>query len=172
MSVPDLPDHLEYPQLVPQFIPTSDKVSDLMLKLLDLKPFQVLLEPGSGDARNLIKAAQKYGCRGIGYEISKVLVEESRKKIEETDLGGLIEIVQDTYMNADLSKADGIFIYLYPSDMDKIEQKALEEGKEGLKIVSNTFSLPNLKPGKVDNSAGYKVYYYELKPRQVQLGQS
>lgn len=171
MSVPELPGHVEVSPLVPQFIPTTDKVSDVMLSLLDLKPGQLLLEPGSGDARNLIKAAQRYGCRGIGYEISPVLVKESRKKVKEAGLESMIEIIHDTYMNADFSIADGVFIYLYPSDMIKIEQKLLKEVQRPLKLVSNTFTFPNLKPVKVDNSAEYGVYYYEFDPNKIKGGE-
>lgn len=147
-----------------QFQPTNGSTSDLMLEILELKPGQVLMELGSGDGRNLVKAALKYGCRGIGYEIQEQLVKESLRRVEEVGVGHLVKIVHDTFMNADISQADALFLFLSNKANAALEPKILAEGRPGLKIVSNFWKLPSLEPIRVETPIDRfsSVYYYRL----------
>lgn len=145
-----------------QYEPTSGATSDLMLEILDLKPGQVLMELGSGDGRNLVKAALKYGCRGIGYEIQRWLVEEAQKRIKEAGVEHLVTIVHDTLMNADISQADALFLFLSHRANTVLEPKILAEGKRGLKIASNYWRFPSMEPLRVEKTPDSTVYYYQL----------
>src|SRR5262249_16948890 len=68
------------------FVPTPHDIVEKMLELAAVKKDSLLVDLGSGDGRVLIAAARKYGCRAVGYEIDKGLVEISRQSIANSNL--------------------------------------------------------------------------------------
>jgi precorrin-6B methylase 2 len=60
------------------FVPTPPEVVDRMLELAEVKTGDVLYDVGGGDGRIVIRAAKKYGTRGVGIEIDGELVDRSR----------------------------------------------------------------------------------------------
>lgn len=63
-------------------VPTPMEVVDRMLELAEVKKGDVVYDLGSGDGRIVIRAAKKYGARGVGIEMDYGLIELSRKKAE------------------------------------------------------------------------------------------
>jgi hypothetical protein len=57
------------------FVPTPQDVVDKMLEMAAVKKTDVVYDLGSGDGRIVITAAKKYGCKVVGYEIDKELVD-------------------------------------------------------------------------------------------------
>ena len=48
------------------FVPTANSVADAMLSLARVTPEDVVYDLGSGDGAIVIRAAEKYGARGVG----------------------------------------------------------------------------------------------------------
>jgi hypothetical protein len=72
------------------FVPTPQDIVEKMLELAKVKKTDVLYDLGSGDGRIVITAAKKYGCRSVGYESDKELVELSRAKAEAAGAKSLV----------------------------------------------------------------------------------
>jgi SAM-dependent methyltransferase len=106
----------------PVFIQTPDVVYvgspydivSQMLHMAGVKKDDLVVDLGCGDARMLVLAAQKYGSKGIGYEIDPVMVRESRKNAERNNVSDLVKIIQADIFTVDISEADVLPIYLLP----------------------------------------------------------
>ena len=64
------------------FVPTPQDFVEKMQEMAAVKKTDVVYDLGSGDGRIVITAAKKYGCKTVGYELDKDLVEQSRTKAD------------------------------------------------------------------------------------------
>jgi|SRR3989344_7903009 len=143
--------------LVPSKPPTVER----MLKLLNLKKGQILYDLGSGDGKILITAA-KQGAQGIGIEINPYAVLLSWVL---AILAGVVKSVHfewGNYWQHSLSAADAVVVYAMPQFMPRLAVKLQKELKKGTRIVSNTFTIPQLKLVKQERVGFDKVYLYEI----------
>src|SRR5215813_12263696 len=63
---------VDYPEEIP-FVHTPIEVVDRMLELAEVKKGDIVYDLGSGDGRIVIRAAKKYGARGIGIEAGRCM---------------------------------------------------------------------------------------------------
>lgn len=126
------------------YVTTSKKKIEMMVKLADPKPGDVLYDLGSGDGRIVIEAAKKYDVSAIGVELNPILVFLSRRKIKKLGLENKAKIYQGNFFKKDFSGADIIIIYLFQLTNHKLEKKFLGELKPGTKIVSESFTFKNI----------------------------
>ncbi len=63
------------------FLPTPIEVVDRMLEIAGVTNTDVVYDLGSGDGRIVIRAAKKFGARGVGIEMDAELIELVRLKI-------------------------------------------------------------------------------------------
>jgi outer membrane protein assembly factor BamB/precorrin-6B methylase 2 len=129
------------------FVPTPQDVVEQMLELAEVKPIDVVYDLGSGDGRIVITAAKKYGCRAVGYEVDRDLVEISREKAKQAGVAGLVSFEAKDLFTADLSDADVIAVYLLPRQLEKLLPQ-FEKLKPGARIVSHHFEIPGAPPEK------------------------
>ena len=111
-----------------------------MLHLADVKKDDLVVDLGCGDARMLVLAAQKYGSKGIGYEIDPVMVRESRRNAERNNVSDLVEIIQADIFKVDISDADVLPVYLLPEMNLKLVPQ-FETLKPGSRIVFHNYDL-------------------------------
>jgi len=138
------------------FLPTLDNRTDDALKLLDLKPGDLLLELGSGDGR-LLREAAKRGIRSIGYELNPLLVWYSRIKLLR--YRNLTSVKCANYWTQKLPKAQGIYVFLLNPYMEKLDKKLQAEASKPVKVVSFAFEIPGKKPAK--EIKGMRLYTYK-----------
>lgn len=139
----------------PIFIQTPDVVYvgspydivSQMLHLAGVKKDDIVVDLGCGDARMLVLAAQKYGSKGIGYEIDPVMVRESRKNAEKNSVADLVTIVQADIFTVDISEADVLPIYLLP-EMNLRLVPQFETLKPGSRLVFHNYDLFGYIPDK------------------------
>ena len=129
------------------FVPTPQDVVEKMLELAEVKKSDIVYDLGSGDGRILITAAKKYGCKSVGYELDKELVDSSRAKSEAASVKSLVTIEHKDLFTADLSDADVLAVYLLPQQLTKL-LPMLEKMKPGSRIVSHQFEIPGVPPDK------------------------
>ncbi|UCC96713.1 MAG: class I SAM-dependent methyltransferase, partial [Phycisphaerales bacterium] len=122
------------------FVPTPQEVVDKMLELAQVKKDDLVYDLGCGDGRIVVTAAQKYGCRGVGYDIAPKRVRESRQNVKKNNVGHLVRIEQADIFTLDLSKANVITLYLLPSLNVKLIPQ-LEKLRPGSRIVSHDFDM-------------------------------
>jgi SAM-dependent methyltransferase len=140
------------------YLPTLRPQRAKALDLLDLKPGQVFVDLGSGDGVMLVLAAQR-GLKAVGYEINPFLWFYSWLRTRR--YGRRVRVKLRSYWNADLSYADGIFVFLITHRMkhlDKILAASAKAKKPKLKVVSNAFQIPGKKPLK--KSGAMFLYEY------------
>ncbi|MGI9027645.1 MAG: class I SAM-dependent methyltransferase [Candidatus Saccharimonadales bacterium] len=137
------------------YLPTRRAQTQAALDLLNLKPGQTLFELGCGDGRVLKQAAQR-GLLVVGYELNPILVLTAwlytwkyRKQVR---------IIWGNFWKADLSRADGVFVFLLDRFMVKLDEKLKAEVHGSTKLVSFAFKIPHKKAKR--SKAGIYLYEY------------
>ncbi len=131
-------------------------------QVADLQPGQIVYDLGCGKANLLTTAAKNFGVKGIGYEISLWPYLWGRWRIWRSKAD--VKVRLKNFFQADLSSADVVFCYLFPSAMARLEPKFIQELKPGAKVVSYAFELPTIKPAKVVDAV-FKTSPITGKPR-------
>jgi SAM-dependent methyltransferase len=94
------------------YVGTPYDTAAQMLKLANVKKDDLVYDLGCGDGRMVVLAAQKYGCRGKGFDIDPLQVTEAWKNVQRNRVGHLVEIAQADIFNLDFSDADVLVLYL------------------------------------------------------------
>jgi len=125
------------------YVGTPYDVVSRMLKMAQIKKSDLVYDLGCGDGRILVLAAQKYGCRGVGYDIDPVRVRESRENVARNKVDKLVKIVQADIFTLDLRKADVIPLYLLP-EMNRRLLPQLDTLKPGSRVVCHNYDLEEI----------------------------
>lgn len=139
------PKWIQTPDVV--YVGTPYDVVSEMLHMARVKKGDLVVDLGCGDARMLVLAAQKYGSRGIGYEIDPVMVRESRRNAEENNVADLVKIIQADIFTVDISRADVLPIYLLP-EMNLRLVPQFETLKPGSRLVFHNYDLEGFIPDR------------------------
>lgn len=130
------------------FVPTPQPVVDKMLEVAGVTKDDLLYDLGCGNGIIVVTAAKKYGCKAVGYDINPRRIKESRKNVQDNEVGHLAKIEQADIFTLDLSPASVITLYLLPELNVKLIPQ-LEKLKPGSRIVSHDFDMRGVTPDKV-----------------------
>jgi len=130
------------------YVPTPHDVVDAMLTLAEVGPQDMVVDLGSGDGRIVLAAVQKFGARGVGVDIDRDLVDEANVTADRLGLAGRARFIQQDVMDADLSRATVLTLYLLPEMMKNLRFRLLQELKPGTRIVSHDFHLGEWLPDR------------------------
>lgn len=131
------------------FVPTPYDVVERMLALAQVTKNDVVYDLGSGDGR-LVIAAAKRGARGVGIDIDPQRIEESRAAAKAAGVEHLVEFRLQDALEADVSGATVVTLYLLSSSNRKLRPRLTEQLKPGSRIVSHQFGMGDWEPEKVD----------------------
>lgn len=148
------------------YVPTPEPVVDSMLALANVDETDVVYDLGSGDGRIVIRAAQKYGARGVGIEIDPDRVEEARQNAQEAGVENLVEFRQGDLFEADISDATVVTLYLLPSVNQKLRPKLFEELAPGTPVVSHDFDMGQWTPDRTVDLNGDTIYRWTI-PKEI-----
>jgi SAM-dependent methyltransferase len=137
------------PTLAP-YVPTPQDVVDRMLTLAEVTSRDVVYDLGSGDGRIVITAAKKYGARGVGIDIDAERIAESRRNARDAGVTSLVEFQRGDILNADVSKATVVTLYLVSSANLKLRPILTRQLRPGARIVSHAFGMGDWAAEKVD----------------------
>lgn len=140
-------------------IPKNDWLK--MSEAAELQPGQIVYDLGCGKANLLTAAAEVFGVKGIGYEISPWPYFWAKWRIWLS--GADVKMHMQNFFQADIKNADVVFCYLFPQVMVQLEPKFISELKPGARVVSYAFTLPNVQPEKVI-SATARYSFFTKKP--------
>lgn len=149
------------------YVGTPYDVVSAMLHMARVNKDDLVVDLGCGDARILVLAAQKYGSRGIGYDIDPDMVRTSRRNVEKNNVADLVQIIQADIFTVDISKADVLPIYLLP-EMNLRLLPQLETLKTGSRLVFHNYDLegfiPDIKVEVVSNedNSTHTLYLYTI----------
>ena len=141
------------------FIKTPPNIQNEIAKLAKLKPKETFYDLGCGSGEILRFIAKDSKIKVIGVEASPILYIYT-KLLTKTYPN--IKIVLENLMKIDLSNANVIYCYLYPKMMAKLQTKFLHELKNGSRVISFQFPLPDIKPAKIKQINKQKLYLYKF----------
>ena len=132
---------LVFPQTLAPYVPSPPDVVDRMLRLAQVTKGDVVLDLGCGDGRIPIRAAQKYGARGIGVDIDPARIAESEANARKAGVEHLTEFRLEDAMTTDVSKATVVTLYLLSSSNAKLRPMLQQHLPAGARVVSHAFSM-------------------------------
>jgi len=130
------------------FITTPDEVVQRMLELAGTRPADLVVDLGSGDGRIVIAAARQFGARGLGIELDRGLVEQSRENARQAGVAERVAFVQGDVLAADLSQATVVTVYLLPGLINQLQPRFLQQLRPGTRIVSHAFAMTSWLPDR------------------------
>ena len=141
----------------PPYLPTLTKQARLAIEMINLKPGETLLELGCGDGK-ILSAAAATGVYAVGYELNPILVLIARFRTWRHRK--YVRVVWGNLWDTDKwPEAEGIFTFLLPRQMQRLDDEIAAWHKKPVKLVSFAFPLPNRQPVQQDNG----VYLYEYR---------
>lgn len=127
-----------------------------MIQLAGLRDGDTVVDLGSGDGRIVFAALRaRPGVRGIGVDIDADLVRKSTEAARELGLADRVEFHHRNAFDADLSKVDVIFMWLFPELMRLLRPKILAEARAGTRVVAGTWDLGAWAPDAIDDLGGF-----------------
>lgn len=124
------------------YLPTLSAQAESALDLVDLKPGDHLLELGCGDGKVMIAAAER-GLRVTGYELNPILAAIAWLRTRR--YGKRVKVVCGNFWRVKLPPSEGIFVFLLPKYMAKLDTKITQESRKPVKLVSFAFKIPEKK---------------------------
>jgi len=150
------------------FVRSTPEVIDRMLELAQIKPGDVIYDIGSGDGAIIIRAAKKYGVKGVGIEIDQGLVAKARDNAFRENVQDLVEFRSQDAFTVDVSAATVVTLYMLPDFNAKLRPMLDRQLKPGTRVVSHDFDIPGWVPDKVESVKGdfvhdHKVLLFEIR---------
>jgi len=130
------------------YVPTPQTVVDAMLEVAKVGPRDFVIDLGSGDGRIVLTAATKHRARGMGVEIEEELVEQANASAQRLGVADRVRFRRQDVMDADISGASVVTLYLMPGLMQSLQPRLLKELAPGTRIVSHDFNFGNWEPDR------------------------
>ena len=142
------------------YVPTPEVVVERMLRTAKVGEGDVVYDLGCGDGRIVITAAQKYGARGVGYDLNPQRINESNANARKAGVTDRVRFVQGDLFKADLSEASVVMLYLLPDVNMKLRPKLLSELKPGTRVVSHNYGMGDWDPLEIQEvEVGSETHY-------------
>ena len=151
------------------YVRTPEHVMDRMLELANIKPGDTVYDLGCGDGHIVIAAALRYKAKAVGVEISPKLAAQATTAIQKAGLTGRAHIIQGDLLEADLSGADVVTIYLGTQLNAELRPRLEKYLHAGARVVSHDYAVPGWKAARVERTEGkqvHTIYVYEMPPER------
>ena len=146
------------------YVPTKYPVVDEMLRMAAVTKNDIVYDLGCGDGRLVITAAQKFGARGVGYDIDPERIKECLENAKSAGVMDKVKFILGDLFQADFHEATVIPMYLLPSVNLKLRPKILRELRPGSRVVSHDFSMGDWQPDDHTSleaeGISHDVYYW------------
>jgi tRNA A58 N-methylase Trm61 len=120
-----------------------------MLFLAGVSAGDVVYDLGCGDGRILISAVNEFGAaEAVGYELRQDISEKARKAIEQSGLSGKISIVIGDLLEADLSGASVVTLYLTTEAHELLRERLARGLRPGSRVVTYLFPISGWIPDR------------------------
>ena len=132
------------------YVPTPYPVVHRMLELAGVTSDDVVYDLGCGDGRIVITAAERFGARGVGIDYDPERIAEANANAERRGLQDLVTFIQQDAMQADVSDATVVTLYLLSSSNRKLRPLLTRQLQPGSRIVSHAFGMGDWEPTQTD----------------------
>jgi hypothetical protein len=157
------------------YVPTPQIVVEEMLSLAKVGPRDFIIDLGSGDGRMVITAVKKFGARGFGVDLDKVLLKVSNESAQREGVADRAKFVERNLFETDLSQATVITTYLLPEMNLKLRPKILGL-RPGTRVVAHDYHMgewnPDVQktltvPEKTVGTPGVSYVYLWIVPAKI-----
>jgi len=131
------------------YVPTPQVVVDTMLRMAKVGSADYIIDLGSGDGRIVITAAKKFGARGFGVDLDKVLLKVANDAARTEGVADRASFIEQNLFETDLAKASVITSYLLPEMNEKLRPKILSL-KPGTRVVAHDYHMGEWQPDEND----------------------
>ncbi len=145
------------------YVPTNKKLALEILKEVKFKKNGLFVELGSGDGRIVRAAVKNYPIRGMAVDVNGLLILWSKFLSKLDGTYSRINFVNKNILSIELTKADYIYLFLFPTLIEKLVPRFNKELKKGTFIISHGFPVTEYKNKlikKVERSP-FPTYYYK-----------
>jgi SAM-dependent methyltransferase len=147
------------------YVPTPLPVVNRMLEIAEVEEGTYVIDLGSGDGRIPIFAAEKYGARALGVDLSPERIAESNDRAKAAGVAHKVEFKLQDLFETDIGEADVLTMYLLQSVNDKLRPRILEEMRPGARVVSHAFDMGPWEPVHSELVAGRRIYMWIVPAR-------
>jgi hypothetical protein len=130
------------------YVPTPMNVVDAMLGLGGVGPDDYLIDLGSGDGRISIRAATRFGTRGMGVDLDDRLVRMALADARKQGVADKVVFEARNLFGTDISRATVVTTYLLQSINVQLRPLLFEQLKPGTRIVSHDFDFAGWVPDR------------------------
>ncbi len=157
-------DEIARPLDVP-YVPTPVPVVDAMLDLAKVSKSDTVYDLGCGDGRIVVRAASRFGCRGVGVDLNPERVKEAKANAAKAGVSALTRFEVGDVFEFDFSAATVVTMYLLPSVNLKLRPRLLKELKPGTRLVSHDFNMGDWEPQTTREVGRSRIYLWTIPPR-------
>lgn len=126
-----------------------------MVELASPRSGETVIDLGSGDGRIVFAALEgRPGVRGLGVDINAELVHKANAEAKARGLADRVQFLHQNAFDADVSKVDVIFMWLFPELMRLLRPKLLAEARPGARVVAATWDLGTWSADAIDDPGG------------------
>lgn len=152
------------PMVLAPFVPSDHTLIERALEVAKPKAGETLFDLGCGDGRVLAVAARRYGMKVRGIEKDKNRVRIAKALMAQMGVADW-KVTEGLIQEADVSRANVIFLYLLHTSNDKIKP-LLETAPTGTRIVSHDFLISGWTPSYTEvlslQDRNHSIYVYTL----------
>ena len=128
------------------YVQTPPLVVRRMLQMAEVTAKDVLWDLGSGDGRIVIAAATRFGARGVGYEIDRVLIRESRVLARKAGVAARAKFMEKDLFALAFAEPTVVTLYLLPEFNMKLRPLLLSQMRPGSRVVSHEWDMGDWRP--------------------------
>jgi len=154
------------PPLDVPFVPTPMAVVDAMLDMAQVTRNDTLYDLGCGDGRIVVRAATRFGCRGVGVDLDPERVREANENARKAGVSELTRFEVGDVFEFDFSAASVVTMYLLPSVNLKLRPRLLKELKPGTRIVSHDFDMGDWAPEVSREIKNSRIFLWTVPARR------
>jgi SAM-dependent methyltransferase len=152
--------------------PTPQGIVDGMLRLANVGPGDVLYDLGCGDGRIVVTAAEKYGIRAVGVDISPRRIAEAQLNARGHGVESRVQFLQADAKKVEISEATVVMIYLGADANLRLVERLRSELSPGARIVSRNFRIYGWPPERTEelvlpNGMGSSLYLWTIPERPM-----
>jgi len=157
-------DEIARPLDVP-YVPTPMPVVDAMLDLAQVAKSDTVYDLGCGDGRIVVRAASRFGCRGVGVDLNPERVKEAKANAIKNNVTELTRFEVGDVFEFDFSAATVVTMYLLPNVNIRLRPRLLKELKPGTRIVSHDFHMGDWAPEVTREVNRSRIFLWTIPPR-------
>lgn len=128
------------------YVPTPTEVAMEIIKRVNPRPGEVIVDAGAGECNIVIEAAKRFGLVGVGIEKDPLLVKRCLERINAEGLYGTVYVVWGDIFKFNYSIADIVYLYLGTDVNGELAPILFSTLRKGSRVVSHDFEIPGYKP--------------------------